>query len=110
MKEILLLNGFLQVSVSAILIYICAFFIFKLSVHVSLIIALAFSMSSTAIVLTYLKHWRIFTLLWRKNQLILIFQDFSCDSNITFNHIFLTNETLSIGEVLLKHLFQQLLS
>ena len=42
MKEILLVNGFLQVSVSAILIYLVAFFIFKLSVEVSLIVSLAF--------------------------------------------------------------------
>ena len=56
MKEILLLNGFLQVSISAGLIYLVAYFIFGLSVEVSLIISLAFSLSSTAIVLTYLKH------------------------------------------------------
>ena len=46
MKEILLVNGFLQVSISAILIYLVAFFIFKLSVEVSLIVSLAFSLSS----------------------------------------------------------------
>ena len=56
MKEILLLNGFLQVSISAILIYLIAFFVFNLSVEVSLIVSLAFSLSSTAIVLTYLKQ------------------------------------------------------
>ena len=102
MKEILLLNGFLQVSVSAILIYICAFFIFKLSVHVSLIIALAFSMSSTAIVLTYLKHSKdIHTPYGEKSTAILIFQDLAVIP-ILLLITFLTNETLSIGEVLLK--------
>ena len=89
-------------GVDAILIYICAFFIFKLSVHVSLIIALAFSMSSTGIVLTYLKHSKdIHTPYGEKSTAILIFQDLAVIP-ILLLITFLTNETLSIGEVLLK--------
>ncbi len=56
MKEILLVNGALQVILSASLIFIIARFIFNIDVTASIIIALAFSLSSTAIVLTYLKQ------------------------------------------------------
>ena len=73
MKEILLLNGFLQVSISAVLIYLVAFFVFNLSIEVSLIVSLAFSLSSTAIVLTYLKHSKdIHTPYGEKSTAILI--------------------------------------
>lgn len=102
MKEILLLNGFLQVSVSAILIYLVAFYIFSLSIEVSLIVSLAFSLSSTAIVLTYLKQSKdIHTPYGEKSTAILIFQDLAVIP-ILLLITFLTNETLSIQEVLTK--------
>ena len=102
MKEILLLNGFLQVSVSAILIYLVSFFIFKLSVEISLIVSLAFSLSSTAIVLTYLKQSKDnHTPYGEKSTAILIFQDLAVIP-ILLLITFLTNDTLSIGEVLAK--------
>jgi len=102
MKEILLLNGFLQVSISAILIYIVSFFIFNLSIEVSLIVSLAFSLSSTAIVLTYLKQSKdIYTPYGEKSTAILIFQDLAVIP-ILLLITFLTNDTLSIGEVILQ--------
>ena len=102
MKEILLVNGFLQVSISAVLIYLVAFFVFGLSVEVSLIVSLAFSLSSTAIVLTYLKHSKdIHTPYGEKSTAILIFQDLAVIP-ILLLITFLTNDTLSIEEVLLK--------
>lgn len=102
MKEILLLNGFIQVSISAVLIYIVAFFVFNLSVEISLIVSLAFSLSSTAIVLTYLKQSKdIHTPYGEKSTAILIFQDLAVIP-ILLLITFLTNDTLSIGEVILK--------
>jgi CPA2 family monovalent cation:H+ antiporter-2 len=102
MKEILLLNGFLQVSISAILIYLVAFFVFHLSVEVSLIVSLAFSLSSTAIVLTYLKQSKDnHTPYGEKSTAILIFQDLAVIP-ILLLITFLTNDTLSIAEVLAK--------
>ena len=102
MKEILLLNGFLQVSISAILIYLIAFYIFSLSIEVSLIVSLSFSLSSTAIVLTYLKQSKdIHTPYGEKSTAILIFQDLAVIP-ILLLITFLTNDTLSIGEVLGK--------
>ena len=109
MKEILLLNGFLQVSISAGLIYLVAYFIFGLSVEVSLIISLAFSLSSTAIVLTYLKHSKdIHTPYGEKSTAILIFQDLAVIP-ILLLITFLTNDTLSIQEVLTKTFISALL-
>ena len=102
MKEILLLNGFLQVSISAILIYLIAFYIFSLSIEVSLIVSLSFSLSSTAIVLTYLKQSKdIHTPYGEKSTAILIFQDLAVIP-ILLLITFLTNDTLAIGEVLGK--------
>lgn len=76
MKDILLINGFLQVVISTILIYIIAYFIFKLSIEIALIVSLAFSLSSTAIVLPYLKSSKdIYTPYGEKSTAILIFQD-----------------------------------
>ncbi len=102
MKEILLLNGFLQVSISAVLIYLVAFFVFNLSVEISLIVSLAFSLSSTAIVLTYLKQSKdIHTPYGEKSTAILIFQDLAVIP-ILLLITFLSNHELSIQEVLLK--------
>lgn len=102
MKEILLLNGFLQVSISAILIYLVAFFLFGLSIEVSLIVSLSFSLSSTAIVLTYLKQSKdIRTPYGEKSVAILIFQDLAVIP-ILLLITFLTNDTLSIAEILAK--------
>ncbi len=109
MKEILLLNGFLQVSLSALIIYICSYFIFNLSVEISLIIALAFSLSSTAIVLTYLKSSKdIHTPYGEKSTAILIFQDLAVIP-ILLLITFLANDTLSISEVITKTVFSALI-
>jgi monovalent cation:H+ antiporter-2, CPA2 family len=100
MKEILLLNGFLQVHISAGLIFLVTYFVFHLSIEVSLIIAFAFSLSSTAIVLPYLKSSKdIHTPYGEKTTAILIYQDLAVIP-ILLLISFLTNETLSIGEVI----------
>ncbi|RBQ26017.1 MULTISPECIES: cation:proton antiporter [Arcobacteraceae] len=102
MKEILLLNGFLQVAISAILIFVVAYSVFHLSIEVSLIVSLAFSLSSTAIVLPYLKQSKdIYTPYGERSTAILIFQDLAVIP-ILLLISFLTNDTLSISEVLLK--------
>ena len=105
MKEILLLNGFLQVSVNFLSLCSCIF-IFKLSIEVSPYYFTTFFLSSTAIVLTYLKHSKdIHTPYGEKSTAILIFQDL-CNSYL-FAYYILTNDTLSMVS-LLKLLFQQL--
>jgi len=102
MKEILFVNGFLQVVLSAIIIFLISYFIFKLSSTISIIISLAFSLSSTAIVLTYLKDSKdIYTPYGEKSVGILIFQDLAVIP-ILLLITFLTNDTLSLSEVLLQ--------
>ena len=102
MKEILLLNGFLQVHISAGLIFLATYFIFHLSFQVSLIIAFAFSLSSTAIVLPYLKSSKdIHTPYGEKTTAILIYQDLAVIP-ILLLISFLTNEKLSITEVIIN--------
>ena len=102
MKEILLLNGFLQVHISAGLIFLATYFIFHLSFQISLIIAFAFSLSSTAIVLPYLKSSKdIHTPYGEKTTAILIYQDLAVIP-ILLLISFLTNEKLSIAEVIIN--------
>jgi CPA2 family monovalent cation:H+ antiporter-2 len=109
MKDILLINGFLQVVISTILIYIIAYFIFELSIEIALIVSLAFSLSSTAIVLPYLKSSKdIYTPYGEKSTAILIFQDLAVIP-ILLLISFLTNDNLSIQEVLLKTVISALI-
>jgi len=102
MKEILLTNGLLQVVFSVVVIFLLSHFLFRLNFNTSLIISLAFSLSSTAIVLTYLKESKdIHTPYGQKSMGILIFQDLAVIP-ILLLITFLSNDTLSLGEVLWK--------
>lgn len=78
MKETLLINGALQLLLSVVVFFPLAYFAFGLNSASSLIIALAFSLSSTAIVLPYLKESKdIYTPYGKRSVGILIFQDLS---------------------------------
>jgi len=104
MKEILLTNGALQVLFSVGVIFLLSYTLFGLDFNTSLIISLAFSLSSTAIVLTYLKESKdIHTPYGQKSMGILIFQDLAVIP-ILLLISFLSNDTLSLGEVLVKTL------
>jgi len=109
MKDILLTNGLLQVLLSVVVIFLLALTLFKLDFNTSLIIALAFSLSSTAIVLTYLKKSKdILTPYGQKSMGILIFQDLAVIP-ILLLMTFLSNHTLSISEVLIQTLISAVL-
>lgn len=102
MKHLLFVNGTLQVLLSIFIVFVIAYFIFSFSTTVSLIISLAFSLSSTAIVLTYLKDSKdIYTPYGQKAVGILIFQDLAVIP-ILLLISFLTNDTLSVTEVAFK--------
>ncbi|MGJ8682747.1 cation:proton antiporter domain-containing protein [Paraglaciecola sp.] len=104
MKEIVFVNGTAQVLVSALVIFLVAFFGFSLAATTSVIIALAFSLSSTAIVLSYLKRSKdVVTPYGEKSVAILIFQDLAVIP-ILLLISFLANDELSIGEVLFNTL------
>ena len=76
MKKMIFFNGALQVGLSSLFIYLGSVYLFHLSAKTALIVALAFSLSSTAVVLTYLKSSKeIYTPYGQRATAILIFQD-----------------------------------
>ena len=76
MKKEIFGNGLFQVGLTAIVVYIISHYLFNLDSKSSLIIALAFSLSSTAVVLSYLKSSKeIYRPYGQKATGILIFQD-----------------------------------
>ncbi|WP_416307238.1 cation:proton antiporter [Neptunicella sp. SCSIO 80796] len=102
MKEIVFFNGAIQVIASALVIFPFAHFIFDIDTTSSIIIALAFSLSSTAIVLSYLKKSKdIVTPYGEKSVAILIFQDLAVIP-ILLLISFLANDQLSLSDVLVK--------
>ncbi len=102
MKELLLFNGSMQVGLSAISIFTISKFVFGIDTVSSIILSLAFALSSTAIVLTYLKQSKdIYTPYGEKSTAILIFQDLAVIP-ILLLISFLSNNELELQEVLLK--------
>jgi len=76
MKRDVFFNGGLQVGLTAVVIYLVCVYLFEISVKTSLIIALAFALSSTAVVLSYLKQSKeIYIPYGQRSMGILIFQD-----------------------------------
>ncbi len=76
MKKLVFFNGALQVGISGLIFYLFAFYLFDLGIKSSLIIGAALALSSTAVVLTYLKENRgIYAPYGRQSTGILIFQD-----------------------------------
>lgn len=102
MKEIIFVNGIAQVLLSAMTIFLIAFYAFNIDLNSSIVIALAFSLSSTAIVLSYLKKSKdVITPYGEKTVAILIFQDLAVIP-ILLLISFLSNNELSISDVLIK--------
>ncbi|PHR54316.1 MAG: potassium transporter [Arcobacter sp.] len=76
MKQIVFVNGTLQVSISALLFFSISHWLFNLSFQSSIIIGLSLALSSTAVVLSYLKSSKeIHTTYGQRAMGILIFQD-----------------------------------
>ncbi|MEI6896583.1 MAG: cation:proton antiporter [Psychromonas sp.] len=104
MKKLIFINGFLQVTLTSIIIFIMAFYVFNLGGISSIIIALSFSLSSTAIVLPYLKKSKdIVTPYGERSVAILVFQDIAVIP-ILLLMSFLSNDELSLTDVLLQTL------
>ena len=104
MKVDIFINGFVQVGASALIIFMLSYLLFDITLIASIIIALAFSLSSTAIVLTHLKKSKdILTPYGRKSMGILIFQDLAVIPILLLIG-FLSNDNLAISEVLLNTL------
>ena len=76
MKKEIFGNGLMQVGFTAIVVYALSYYLFGLDMKSSLIISLAFALSSTAVVLSYLKSSKeIYRPYGQKATGILIFQD-----------------------------------
>jgi len=76
MKQIVFMNGALQVSISALLVFTLAHWVFGISYQSSIIIGLSLALSSTAVVLSFLKTSKeIHTTYGQRAMGILIFQD-----------------------------------
>ena len=76
MKKAIFGNGFMQVVFTSLGVYAISRYMFDVNIKSSVIIALAFSLSSTAVVLSYLKSSKeIYTPYGQSATGILIFQD-----------------------------------
>lgn len=92
MKKEIFGNGLMQVGFTTVVVYLIAHYIFSLDSTSAIIIALAFSLSSTAVVLSYLKSSKeIYTPYGQRATGILIFQDIAVIPILIFIG-FLTNE------------------
>ncbi|MDF1876383.1 cation:proton antiporter [Sulfurimonas sp. SAG-AH-194-L11] len=103
MKKDIFGNGLMQVGVSTFIIYMLAYHLFSLDTTSAIIIALAFSLSSTAVVLSYLKSSKeIYTPYGQRATGILIFQDIAVIPILIFIG-FLTSEANESLYVILGH-------
>ena len=103
MKREIFGNGLMQVGLTAIVVYIFSHYVFHIDSISSLIIALAFSLSSTAVVLSYLKSSKeIYTPYGQRSTGILIFQDIAVIPILILIG-FLTNEGDESVYVILGH-------
>lgn len=76
MKIDVFFNGFLQTTLTAALFFIAAFWIFHFDFATSLIVSMALALSSTAVVLSYLKASKEISRPYgQKSMAILIYQD-----------------------------------
>lgn len=76
MKKEIFGNGLMQVGLTTLVLYLITFYGFGLSEKTSIIISLAFSLSSTAVVLSYLKSSKeIYKPYGQLSTGILVFQD-----------------------------------
>jgi len=101
MRKEIFLNGSMQVGFTALVVYAISHYIFNLEDKASLILSLAFALSSTAVVLSYLKSSKeIYRPYGQRATGILIFQDIAVIPILILLG-FLTNEgDQSLGIIL----------
>ncbi len=102
MKQDVFFNGSLQVILSASIFFILAYGLLGISLDAALIISMALSLSSTAVVLSYLKSTKeIVRPYGQKSTGILIFQDIAVIPILLLIG-FLSSNGENIGDVLLR--------
>ena len=103
MKKEIFGNGVMQVGFTSIVVYTIAHYLFGLDESSALIVSLAFSLSSTAVVLSYLKASKeIYTPYGQNATGILIFQDIAVIPILILIG-FLTNEANESVATILLH-------
>ena len=103
MKKEIFANGFMQVGFTALVVYLLSHYLFALDNESALMVSLAFSLSSTAVVLSYLKSSKeIYTPYGQSATGILIFQDIAVIPILILIG-FLTNEADESVYVILWH-------
>ncbi|NPA59105.1 MAG: potassium transporter [Epsilonproteobacteria bacterium] len=101
MKKKIFLNGFMQVGFSALVVYLIAHYLFSLEEISALILSLAFSLSSTAVVLSYLKSSKeIYSPYGQYSTGILIFQDIAVIPILILLGFLTNNAGMPISEII----------
>jgi monovalent cation:H+ antiporter-2, CPA2 family len=102
MKNDVFFNGSLQVFLSSVIFFIIAYGLIGMTLETALIVSMALSLSSTAVVLSYLKSTKeIARPYGQKSTGILIFQDIAVIPILLLIG-FLSSNGKDIGEVLLQ--------
>ncbi len=102
MKQIVFTNGILQVGISSLLFFVMAHWVFGVNYQSSVIVALSLALSSTAVVLSYLKSSKdIHTTYGRRSMGILIFQDIAVIPILLLIG-FMSKENVSIAEIVIE--------
>jgi len=105
MKTEIFFNGFMQVGFTALIVYLISHYLFSLEAVSALILSLSFALSSTAVVLSYLKSSKeINNPYGQRATGILIFQDIAVIP-ILILLSFLTNEGHQSVAVILRDTF-----
>lgn len=106
MKKEIFVNGLMQVTFTAIAVYLITFYGLNLCVKTSLIIALAFALSSTAVVLSYLKTSKeIYKPYGQISTGILIFQDIAVIPILILIGFLTTEGDHSLSEIVMDTIF-----
>jgi CPA2 family monovalent cation:H+ antiporter-2 len=102
MKKDIFFNGFLQVALTAVVVYGVGHYLFDLAEKSALILALAFSLSSTAVVLSYLKASKeIHSAYGQSATGILIFQDIAVIPILILLGFLTTSGESSVADILI---------
>jgi len=103
MKKEIFLNGFLQVGGTALILYGISHYLLNLEVKPALVLSLAFSLSSTAVVLSYLKTSKeIYSPYGQRSTGILIFQDIAVIPILILLTFLTQHSTLDISTILIE--------
>lgn len=102
MKTDVFFNGFLQTTLSALILFALSYGVLGIALETSIITSMALSLSSTAVVLTYLKSTKEITRPYgQKSTGILIYQDIAVIPLLILIG-FMTNDGQNIAHVLMQ--------